>query len=499
MNCKYCGAQWEKEEILCPVCGRIAPPDLGAEAEEMTAAAQEIKTEAVESLQEAAETVQERVETLQENAQEAGESVNDVLADLPPISEISAQSPAKPKRTGLWIGLGIAALILALIGAAAAIWYNVNDGWTPKENNVFYKDVYTVSDEKAAKSADKVVATIGDKELTNGQLQIHYWMQFYNLLDYYGSYLETLFGMDYTKPLYEQAEESTGGTWEQYFINAGLEDWQNYQVLCILAEKEGLELAEEYRTYLDSLPADMEATAAEGGYEDAQAMLEAEMGAGCTLEDYMKYLESYYYGFQYFSDYYNGLSVTDAEVEAYFTENEADFASSGITKDSTPLIDVRHILIMPEGGTTGDDGYPVYTEEAWAAALTEAEAIYNDWQAGEKTEDSFAALAVAKSEDGNASSGGLYTGVAKNDMVEAFDSWIFDETRQYGDHAIVQTQFGYHIMYFVGSQETWYTYAKEYLLEDMANQMVEAAIAEYPMEVDYRKISLGFVDFSEEG
>ena len=35
-------------------------------------------------------------------------------------------------------------------------------------------------------------------------------------------------------------------------------------------------------------------------------------------------------------------------------------------------------------------------------------------------------------------------------MVQTFNDWCFDEARKTGDSGIVKTQFGYHIMYFVG-------------------------------------------------
>ena len=75
---------------------------------------------------------------------------------------------------------------------------------------------------------------------------------------------------------------------------------------------------------------------------------------------------------------------------------------------------------------------------------------YND---GEKTEDAFAALAVANSTDSNASSGGLYTDVYKGQMVAEFENWCFDPARQAGDVGIVQTDYGYHVMYFVSTNE----------------------------------------------
>ena len=42
-------------------------------------------------------------------------------------------------------------------------------------------------------------------------------------------------------------------------------------------------------------------------------------------------------------------------------------------------------------------------------------------------------------------------------MVEAFDNWIFDPARQPGDSGIVETEIGYHIMYYVGNdnEEVW--------------------------------------------
>ena len=36
-------------------------------------------------------------------------------------------------------------------------------------------------------------------------------------------------------------------------------------------------------------------------------------------------------------------------------------------------------------------------------------------------------------------------------MVAAFNDWCFDSSRQPGDTGIVETDYGYHIMYFVGT------------------------------------------------
>ena len=56
----------------------------------------------------------------------------------------------------------------------------------PRENNVLYKDSYTVSDKKAMRKREDVVASVPGAELTNGQLQIYYWNQVYDFLNNYG-------------------------------------------------------------------------------------------------------------------------------------------------------------------------------------------------------------------------------------------------------------------------------------------------------------------------
>ena len=56
-------------------------------------------------------------------------------------------------------------------------------------------------------------------------------------------------------------------------------------------------------------------------------------------------------------------------------------------------------------------------------------------------------------------------------MVTAFNDWCFDESRQPGDHAIVETEYGYHIMYFVENEGLSYrTDIKDTLLAEDYNE-----------------------------
>lgn len=161
---------------------------------------------------------------------------------------------------------------------------------------------------------------------------------------------------------------------------------------------------------------------------------------------------------------YESDSDEDELVDGYYVvmfENRKDY--------NEKMRSVRHILVQFEGGTQveNEDGTTttVYTDEEKQKAYNEAKALYDQWLAGETVdEDSFAALATSENSDdtGSSSNGGLYENVYKGMMVTAFNDWLFDEARQSGDHGIVETEIGYHIMYYVCEQERSY---REYSIE----------------------------------
>ena len=122
------------------------------------------------------------------------------------------------------------------------------------------------------------------------------------------------------------------------------------------------------------------------------------------------------------------------------------------------LVNVRHILVSYEGGTLDETtNTTVYSDEEKAKAKTAAEEILAAFNAGEKTEEAFAALATEKTTDpGSKETGGLYENVYPGQMVASFNDWCFDAARKTGDTAIVETEYGCHVMYFVGTSDTTY-------------------------------------------
>lgn len=146
-----------------------------------------------------------------------------------------------------------------------------------------------------------------------------------------------------------------------------------------------------------------------------------------------------------------------------------------------PLAQVRHILIKAVADENGE-----YTDAAKAEAKAQAEALLNEWKSGAATEESFAELATAHSQDeGSAANGGLYDSVIKGQMVDGFDEFCFAGHRS-GDTAIVYGEggdyAGYHVMYYVGEGEL---YSNSIARSDLVSSSMSAWLDELLAGYDY--------------
>ena len=152
----------------------------------------------------------------------------------------------------------------------------------------------------------------------------------------------------------------------------------------------------------------------------------------------------------------SGDTVSGYYVVMFQDSNDNNFA----------MKNVRHILVAPSHDHAEDETHEdgeTYSAEELAAAKAAAEEILASWKAGEATEESFALLANEKSADGDGVSGGLYENIYPGQMVEAFENWCYDAARKTGDTDIVETEYGYHVMYFVGDSEMSY---RDYQIEN---------------------------------
>ncbi len=121
---------------------------------------------------------------------------------------------------------------------------------------------------------------------------------------------------------------------------------------------------------------------------------------------------------------------------------------------------VRHVLVQFEK-SLDEKGNEVVTDAAKKAAKEEADKLYADWKEGGATKEAFITLAKDKSDDpGAKDNGGLYTDInPSSQYLSQFRDWALDAKRVEGDHGIIETSDGYHIMYFEGySDETYRDY-----------------------------------------
>lgn len=211
------------------------------------------------------------------------------------------------------------------------------------------------------------------------------------------------------------------------------------------------------------------------------------------------------------------IKVGDAKV---FEEDETGYYVCMVLatpyRENKNTIDVRHILInftssddsSSDNETTAADNS---TDDANVPALdtfkdvdikmsvtaetakdkeayAKAELILRKYLAGERTAESFGTLATENTDDsGSKETGGLYENVAPGDMITEFNDWCFDSSRKAGDVGIVETTYGYHIMYFVetNADPEWKADIKAHLGEHAFESYVEENITDekYPVSV----------------
>lgn len=507
-KCHYCGEEFDEELTVCPACGKEQPENVPVPGEAEASP---------DTAQEAAAEVAVPVEA----AQNASEST--------PAADAQSAPEAAPVKKGVAsasaIALG-AAIVLLLAAILAVLILNGKDtavqpealaseaatqtaesteaaetteATIPADGNpddVTCKGSYTVSDEEVKAANGEAVATAGDSTLTNGQLQILYWRSVQNFYAQYGTYAQ-YFGLDHTQSMDTQVcGVADGLTWEQYFLQDALNNWTIFEAVAQQAREAGFQMSDENREQMNTMEEGLLETATNNGFTDITAMIARNFGAGATLEDYKSFWEMYFLSSDYYNEITGSFAPTTEEIAEYFNTHEAEYADNGLDK-TTSSVDVRHILILPEGATIETVTTEEFSDEAWAAGEQKAQEILDQWLSGDKTEDSFATLANENSADtGSNTNGGLYSGVTKGQMVEAFNDWCFDSSRQVGDYGIVKTQYGYHIMYFCGSQLLWESQAESDLLAQLSNDFINNAVEAADVKIDYSAIKLGFVDMT---
>lgn len=102
-----------------------------------------------------------------------------------------------------------------------------------------------------------------------------------------------------------------------------------------------------------------------------------------------------------------------------------------------------------------------------------AQTIYDAYLSGEQSEEAFLAL-VQRNPSGSTYSG-TYNDAAHGALRNAYESWLFDPARQPGDTVLLESEQGFHVMYFSGKGDTHF---KKKVIEAMTEDSFNTWLAE---------------------
>jgi hypothetical protein len=414
--------------------------------------------------------------------------------------------------------------------------------------NVTCRGSYTVTEPLTDQQANRPIAVAGGQSLSNGALQVYYWMEI-------ARYLEENPGVTFSQPLDTLLcdIDDTAVTWQQYFLQRALHTWFTRQAVYLHSVNTPMPTEEAYQpnaenheknriddmpavdylygyvhrsfvpndmhqAYLDNLPALLDALAAEQGFADGETMAREVMGA--RGEDLAAYARLYNWDYMYYTQLTYDMEPTEEMLIDYLRGPVEEPAAEGEETEPTETepvetapvelptgiresVTVRQILLLPENAVVAADGTVTAEAEDWEDCLAEAQGVLYNWRTRSANakkyyprpdnvdEALFAEKAIALSADGGSrADGGLYSNLKPGQLPAALDSWCFDGVRQNGDAEIFTTEYGIHILYFVSAADSSVAQLRSEYLKQQTSQLLEAAMTEYTMIVDYNSIRL---------
>lgn len=144
---------------------------------------------------------------------------------------------------------------------------------------------------------------------------------------------------------------------------------------------------------------------------------------------------------------------------------------------------VRHILVSPEIAPSEIEA----SKESLEKAEKKAQTILDSYMNGEKTEEAFAELAANSDDKGTSSYGGLIESLKKGIYGDEIDDWAYSSDRREGEVALIKSDYGYHVVYYIGENEpTWILSIRELLKE----QKIDAIVNGLTYDISYPENSM---------
>lgn len=289
-------------------------------------------------------------------------------------------------------------------------------------------------------SVAKGTVTINGSTISAAEYDFFYYLVYQNYSSYisYGYVPTTADGQfDLTAACTFSGYEDK--TWGEYITDSAEIQMQDVYILSSLAEAAGTKLSDKNQSAIDSFYTSL-ASSASSYSMSADDYLKAMYGENMTQDTFKPIITRYLLANQYMTDLESGYTFTDDELNAYHKENPGSYTDADL-----PV--VRHILFLAPKGVSG------YTD-ATEQELTDAKAKADAALAQVTSLDTMISVGDAALADGSAVEATQYT-VSKGQMVTEFENWCFDASRKAGDKAVVQTEYGFHVMYFVGTEKDW--------------------------------------------
>ncbi len=489
MICKKCGAEIADGLNVCDICGyeaEEATVDLAGVSEEPTVvmnapvetAGTDDPTVAVIQEENRFEEEEPTVSDPQVAKEETETEDNSATADYMPVdggvSEDTDSLPAQKKNKGLVIGIvvlaviAVAAIVMCVLFATGVI------DLKNKDTDTTNPTTQQVTEEKPDYDFQTAVQ-VGDMKVTNAQFDYYYSMSYQYFQQMEMQYQQ--YGMSLGFPIDKSPDKVSTGQKDEngndLYYDKVIADYASnliHQQFALYAEAKaaGYTLNAEEKQQIDDAFANLKEQAEEENLS-VNGFIWEYYSAGLDEKSLRDLLEVELIASRYYQDLEAKASesITDAQIEAEYNANPEAYAS--YTGNST---DVRHCLI-----TFSTDA----TDEEKKTAYDKAEKIRNEFIGSGATEEAFIEIVKKYNEDtASTATGGLYEGVtAKSNFVTNFKNWAIDPARKAGDCEIVETEYGYHIMYFVKNNgPEWKTVIRGNLQKEATEKNFDTLIGE---------------------
>lgn len=136
-------------------------------------------------------------------------------------------------------------------------------------------------------------------------------------------------------------------------------------------------------------------------------------------------------------------------------------------ESSYPTADIIDICFPVDAALedSSSEDYEDKVNQLYEESCAKAEELLETWEKGNRTEESFEALASQNESASEAD--GIFENLTRETLDDAINKWVFDNGRKPGDCSVIYTESGFHVIYYAGKgTEAWQVKAEEDMCTD---------------------------------